>query len=140
MRYQQFPVPLAWRDQDDGVSVSRRGHADLALGRRGASGERKAGLSEVRTTGRPSVVADVAGQVVGLAVLLEGRLGVHKAVFRLDCAARSLADFVTPRKVGMAMASRMARINSTTMSSMRVKPASSPASPASLRLSLQALA
>ena len=54
-------------------------------------------------------------------------LAFTSAEFRLDCAARSLADFVTPRKVGMAMASRMARISRTTMSSMRVNPASSPA-------------
>src|SRR5271165_7123161 len=64
-------------------------------------------------------------------------LAFRMAVLRLDCAARSFADFVTPRKVGMAMASRMARINSTTMSSMRVKPASAPASPVASRLSFR---
>src|SRR6202163_1485032 len=45
-----------------------------------------------------------------------------RALDRVDCAARSFADLDTPRNVGMAMARRMAMINSTTISSMRVKP------------------
>src|SRR5579875_848388 len=52
-----------------------------------------------------------------------------RALVRFDCAARSLAELVTPRKVGMAMASRMAMMSSTTISSMRVKPASAASSP-----------
>ena len=46
------------------------------------------------------------------------------ALVRFDCAARSPAVLVTPRNVGMAMASRMAMINSTTISSIRVNPPS----------------
>src|SRR5580658_5101737 len=46
------------------------------------------------------------------------------ALVRFDCAARSPAELATPRNVGMAMASRMAMISRTTMSSIKVKPAS----------------
>src|SRR5579872_4641203 len=54
-----------------------------------------------------------------------------RALVRFDCAERSLADPDTPRNVGMAMASRIAMISSTTISSIRVKPASA-ASPVSI--------
>ncbi len=47
---------------------------------------------------------------------------------RLLWAARSCAPPFTPRNVGMAMASKMAMINSTTISSIRVKPDSVPSS------------
>src|SRR3984957_10398483 len=54
-----------------------------------------------------------------------------RALVRFDWAARSLAELVTPRKVGMAMASRMAMMSRTTMSSISVKPASASPTPSS---------
>jgi hypothetical protein len=54
-----------------------------------------------------------------------------RALVRLDWAARSLAELVTPRKVGIAMAKRIAMMSRTTMSSIRVKPASADPSPSS---------
>src|SRR2546423_10882970 len=52
-------------------------------------------------------------------------LAVVRALRRLDCAALSFALFLAPRKVGRAMAIRMPMMRTTTMSSMRVKPAAS---------------
>ena len=46
-----------------------------------------------------------------------------RPLVRLDWAARSLAEPVTPRKVGMAMANKMAIMSKTTISSIKVKPA-----------------
>src|SRR5437899_12659056 len=46
------------------------------------------------------------------------------AVRTLDCTARSLARCLVPRKVGMAMAIKMAMISTPTISSINEKPSS----------------
>src|SRR5271166_330403 len=65
--------------------------------------------------------------VVGKLPFVANRLlAAMAALTTSDWAERSSAPTRTPRKVGMAMAIRMAMMRRTTMSSIRVKPASSP--------------
>jgi len=80
---------LGLSHQDDRVSVSRRGHADLALGL-------EAPVVNERLAQRSKGGGQGGRRRVRLRVLLEGRLGVHESRVQVDCAARSFADFVTP--------------------------------------------